>query len=332
MNFDRVASMSNPFAPSSSKPGHGVIHLRLLPPKNPVLQTCSYQYPLKLIAPSPLTINDLIIHTVFLLTYGGGLVAGDTITVSLRLEAHTHLVLLTQGSTKIFKCPSADVVSRQHTVVDLEAGAALCYLPDPVQPFENSCFEQKQIYTIPDGANLCVCDWVCQGRTARGENWRFYKYTSKNEVWLSEDGGGKKRLLLRDNVLLEEGSAKKPASFVSRTDNLGVFGTLIIRGPLFEKLGKYFMAEFGALPRIGARNWDGVVDDDTDDIETKRKWRQKQEVKDGLLWTAASIRGFVLVKFGAKEVEGVKKWLATMLKAEGSVERIFGEGALLCLK
>jgi urease accessory protein len=324
----------SPFAASTSKPGHGTILLTLLQPRTPILQTCSYQYPLKLIAPSPLTVNDVLIHTVFLLTYGGGLVAGDAIDLSIHLDPHTRLVLLTQGSTKIFKSPASDVVSRQILNVDVKDGAALCYIPDPVQPFERSAFEQTQVYNLSsaDGASLCVCDWVCQGRTARGENWNFYKYTSKNEIWLKPAAGGEKRLLLRDNALLEDGKSTNPSSFAHRVDNLGVFGTLIIRGPLFTHLGKHFMAEFGMLPRIGNRNWDNIVEEDVDDEDTRRRYRQKQEVTDGLLWTAASIRGFVLVKFGAREVEGIKRWLGSMLRAEGSVVREFGEGALLCLK
>jgi len=66
--------------------------------------------------------------------------------------------------------------------------------------------------------------------------------------------------------------------------------------------------------------------------EAKRARRQKQELKDGLLWTASDNRGFVLVKFGAREVEGVKRWLSGIMKEEGTVEREFGERALLCLK
>jgi urease accessory protein len=277
-----------------------------------------------------------MIHTVFLLTYGGGLVAGDSIHLSIKLDPDTRLVLLTQGSTKIFKSPERSVISRQFLSVNMADGAALCYIPDPVQPFERSCFEQMQVYNLnsADGASLCVCDWVCQGRTARGEHWDIYKYTSKNEIWLnSPKEGGKKRLLLRDNALLEDNnSSTDPTSFAHRIDNLGVFGTLILRGPVFANLSQYFMAEFTKLPRIGDRNWDGVVEEDVDDEDSRRKMRQRQEVKDELLWTAASIRGFVLVKFGAREVEGVKTWLATMLRGEGSVVRECGEGALLCLK
>jgi urease accessory protein len=332
-------SPTNPFSPSTSKPGHGSIIVAILPPCTPALQTVSYQYPLKLIAPDAVTVHgSILVHAVFLLTYGGGLVAGDQIDLHVQLGNGTRLTLLTQGSTKIFKTPSRDIESGQRTIVDLEQGAALCYIPDPVQPFERSAFSQTQIYkfgSIGDigEPSMCVCDWVCQGRSALGENWDFYKYTSKNEVWLeSQLGPSKGKLLLRDNLILDNNGIFSNG-LVERMDELGVFGTLIIRGPMFERLGKYFLDEFERLPRIGGRKWDT----DTDQVEASkdevaRLHRQKQETADRLLWTAAHIRGFVLVKFGARQVEGAKRWLTAMMKSEGTVPREFGERSLLCLK
>ena len=277
---------------------------------------------------------------MFLLTYGGGLVAGDTINLSINMAQKTKLVLLTQGSTKIFKTVDSGIVSGQSTTVRLEGGSTLCYLPDPVQPFERSAFEQRQVYDLLEGpgggaveqASLCVCDWVSEGRTARGEKWRVWRYGSRNEVW-HVDEEGKRRLLLRDNVVFDDGGkAEALPDFQGRVDGLGVFGTLIIKGPVFEGLGKFFLDEFGKLPRIGARKWGDEEREEENEIELWRKRRQKDETRDGLLWTAANLRGFVLVKFGAKEVEGVKRWLSSMVKTEGSVERNFGERALHCLK
>ena len=105
--------------------GHGAIHVANLAHNGTlskavaVLQTLEYQYPLKLVAPSPLTIatrssstskeretaddHELSVFTVFMLSYGGGLVAGDAIDLTIRLDPGTRLNLLTQGSTKVFK-------------------------------------------------------------------------------------------------------------------------------------------------------------------------------------------------------------------------------------
>src|SRR4051812_7890985 len=105
-------SFTSPFAVSTSTPGHGSIVLDILPPDKPVLRTVAYQYPLKLVAPDPLPPPNYdrkaddgtcpaapcLVHTVFLLTYGGGIVAGDSIDLDVQLDSNTRLILLTQGS------------------------------------------------------------------------------------------------------------------------------------------------------------------------------------------------------------------------------------------
>lgn len=273
--------------------------------------------------------SRIIVHTVFILTYGGGLVAGDTVDFSVNLAPTTRLILLTQGSTKIFKTPDPKLISKQRMTVNVNANAGLVYLPEPVQPFEASAFEQAQTYNLHSKtASLCVCDWVSEGRTARGEKWRFWKYASKNEVWGVHEA--KRQLLLRDNVILDGEDASR--GYEGRVDNLGVFGTLILCGPLFSQLASWFLRELKLLPRIGARTWGDEETKEPNEVETRRQMRHQQEVHDGVLWTASSVRGFVLVKFGAREVEGIKKWLSSMLKEEGSVPERFGERALLCLR
>lgn len=341
--------MRNPFPPTASSPGHGRVHLALLPPSTSVLRTLTYQYPLKLISPAPVTVtsptnNDSShqVHTLYILTYGGGIVAGDTLALRIDLDAATRLLILTQGSTKVFKSPAPSIVSRQDMNYYLQPSSALVYLPDPVQPFAQSAFEQTQrfhLHHLPGTslAGICVLDWVCQGRKALGEDWDCWKYASKNEVLLSYDDDQKSRLLLRDNVTLDASDQGISTTLAQRMDGLGAFGTLILYGSIFESLCTFFMTEFKSIPRIGGRKWDtGNEDDDAirdvDLLEVRRKIRQKQEAVDGLLWTAAQVRGCVVVKFGAREVEGGKRWLRSMLETEGSIPAQFGERSLLCLR
>ncbi|KAH7067637.1 UreD urease accessory protein-domain-containing protein [Paraphoma chrysanthemicola] len=328
----------SPFGSSTSKAGYGCISVEVLPPDLPVLRKVSYQYPLKLVAPDPLppphavdVDSPRLIHTVFLLTYGGGIVAGDTINLHVQLDSGTRLILLTQGSTKIFKTPDPSMVSQQHMNVHLKQDAALTYLPDPVQPFAHTAFSQSQIYTLERGqGNLCACDWVTSGRSARGENWDIYEYRSRNEVWTSDDAG-KRRLLLRDNLILDK-NGQTDMALSSRMDRCSVFGTLIIRGPSFASLAQFFLDEFEALPRIGGRNWGDTAQPDLTPREQWRLVRQQREISEGLIWSAANVRGFVLVKFASREVEGSRGWLMDMIKQDGSVLHAFGERAVLCLK
>ncbi|KAJ5488728.1 hypothetical protein N7539_003618 [Penicillium diatomitis] len=388
----------SPFESSIAKPGQGNVVLSLLPPNNPTLTTLTYKYPLKLVPRASSfvpgsedldaseTSSSRPVH-LYLLTYGGGLLPGDHIEVSMQLEPRTRMVVTTpQGSTKIFKTEPNNangiklikghreqMPSNQHLAdmskqsLDVRIGrqAALCYLPDPSVPFKNSRYAQVQTFTVDASArggersSLCVLDWVTQGRTSRGENWDFRFWRGRNEVWACDKKTGRKRLLLRDSVILDDetdndatseesltvehgstgldshsappvGIQPPPAEHTSlnvikeRTRPHGVVGTLIMAGPVFDSLGSFLMHQFNSQPRIGGQNWSSTAQSSEPDPSLSSKGE--------VTWTAARVRaGFVLVKFGAKDFETAKDWLGGLLRKEGSIVREFGEEALFCL-
>ena len=391
--------MSVPRNPFLDRPkaqaGHGTIKLANLAQgaeaarPAPVLQTMEYQYPLKLVAPEPLTVtsataapngasgndnHDLAaqhgvkVYSIFLLSYGGGLVAGDTINLTITLEPSTRLNILTQGSTKVFKIrpgqPSSNhavsvdelavpPLTQQHLTVHVGANAALVYLPDPVQPFADSRFAQHQRYILENrDASLCVLDWVTSGRSARGEHWSCRHYESRNEVYAApspSSASDKGHLLVRDNVILSADESTsilgEEPTLASRVHDWSVIGTLIIHGPLLASLAKLFLDEFAALPRVGAPRsillpWvageDQGLGEESETGRARRKWREgrwEEEKRDGVLWTASQMRGvFVVVKFASASVEGGRKWVRNMIAFEGSVRNVVGERGLLCLK
>lgn len=201
--------------------------------------------------------------------------------------------------------------------------------PDPVQPFAGSLYAQKQIFDVESGGSLGLVDWVNEGRKARGERWAFERWRGRNEIW--EVYGGHlrtKRMLVRDAVVLDGKDVR------GRMDGMGVFGTVLLRGPLFEPLADSFVEEFEALPRIGGRNW-ASANDAVQKLTVKEEWRKKRlqrEKEDGVLWTACHVRGCTIVKFAAREVEGAKEWMGRMLREEGSVGREFGDGGLMFVR
>ena len=135
-------------------------------------------------------------------------------------------------------------------------------------------------------------------------------------------------MIVRDAVVLDGKDMQ------GRMDGRGVFGTVLLRGPLFEPLADFFVEEFKALPRIGGRNWTSAGDTVLE-LTIKEEWRKKRlqrEKEDGVLWTACHVRGCTVIKFAAKEVEGAKTWLGKMLKEEGSVGREFGDGGLMLVR
>ncbi|KAF4634637.1 hypothetical protein G7Y89_g3457 [Cudoniella acicularis] len=328
--------MASPFPPSSSAPGEGCLVAELTPQKTSALSTMTFQYPLKLISPSPSANQKSVL--VFLLTYGGGLVGGDQVHLTITVKSLSKVSIVTQGHTKIFKCPSPDVTTRQTLHVTIQDGAALCLLPDPVQPFGGSVYEQSQKFIVSETGSLCLLDWVSAGRTARGEDWDFCKWNGRNEVWSSGEET-KPRLLLRDNVLLDGDALSGSKKYLKKKmHGLDLFGTLVLRGPLVASLSAFFLDEFSALPRIGARDFRSQDTKDKDSIlvlshqEQWRKDRLSQEATDRILWSAAKVRGCTVVKFGAHTVEAGRTWIGNMLKEEGSIAASFGGDAIMCVR
>ena len=294
----------------------------------------TYQYPLKLISPSVPT--EAMSALVFLLSYGGGLVGGDCVSLQIDIQRCAKLSIATQGYTKIFKSPSPEVVTQQKLNVRIEGGAGLCLLPDPVQPFRDSVYKQIQIFHLAPDASLCLLDWVTEGRSARGEKWSFVRWHGKNEVWVDDGEADKSRLLVRDSVLLE-GDQHQILHQTLRgvMQSNAVFGTLILRGPMMKELGDFFMAEFTALPRLGARDFEDKGEECQKDPGNDIDWRRGRlhlEKKHGVLWSSASIRGCVVVKFGSSTVEGGRMWLGSMLVHQGDIATSFGTPALMCVR
>lgn len=206
------------------------------------------------------------------------------------------------------------------------------------------------------GGSLGLIDWVCEGRSARGEKWACEGWRGRNEVWdisasafqapsnenmainsEETEPSAEKKLVLRDNIILSA------PNISSRVDGLGIFGTVILIGPLLSSLAQFFISEFKSLPRIGARDWSSgnslnavaVSDAEPTEEERRTQWRKKRqerEKKDGVLWTVANVRGAIVVKFGAREVEGAKVWLGDMLQQEGTIGREFGPGGLMFVR
>ncbi|KAL2037515.1 hypothetical protein N7G274_009796 [Stereocaulon virgatum] len=350
--------MPSPFPSTTSKPGHGSIHLTLLPPALPTFSALTYTYPLKLLPSTPHILTSHVqtpnesdalfnalnttlssptrpsaVPLLFLLTYGGGLVSGDQISLTITLDRSTRLTTTTQGSTKIFKPPSPDgaPITRQDLTVHIAPHAALWLAPDPVQPFAESLYAQTQIFEVEREGSVGIVDWIVEGRRARGERWEFRGWRGRNEVWdIFADGDGeeKRRMLVRDAVILEGKDIR------GRMDGKGVFGTVILRGPLFKGLAEFFVEEFKALPRIGGRDW-GSGNEVKVPLTRTEEWRKRRlerERVDGVLWTACHVRGCAVVKFAASGVEGARAWLGNILKEEGSIGRDFGEGGLMFVR
>lgn len=196
--------------PFRSSPGAGQLFLSASGNSQAQFTHLSGTYPLKLLAPTPLPSQPSNLRVCYMLAYGGGLVAGDTISLQVHIGTGSRLILLTQGSTKVFKNRMgirplahgsaedstigdhpAPPVTKQRLLVTLDPGSLLLLLPDPIQPFKSSSYIQSQRFVLPPvsddipPASILVLDWFTSGRNAGKkfqEEWEFELYSSMNEV------------------------------------------------------------------------------------------------------------------------------------------------------
>ena len=289
----------------SSREGKGHIVLSRLGQGGQTLSTLSFQYPLKLISPR---LPSQPCTSVFMMSYGGGLVGGDQIEVSIHVETGCKLSLLTQGSTKIFKQRYNDEkppsTTSQLLRVKIDDGGLLALLPDPIQPFADSCYNQYQSFELHPNANLILLDWVNSGRPARGENWTLTSLRSRNDILEITQTEKPKRLILRDTLLLN-------SNIASSMYPHQCFATIILRGPLLQEYSASVVAKFKQEDRVRRSS-------------TVRLAAQK----DRATWTAGLVReGCCVVKIAGETNEIVKEFLTELLVVE-VLENLIGREAL----
>ncbi len=156
---------------------------------------------------------------VYAATLGGGLVGGDDIQIRADVTAGARALLTTQASTKVYRSLRR---SRQSLTANVDAGALLAVVPDPIVCFANADFVQMQRYDLHADASLVMVDWMTSGRHAVGERWAFSRYESRFDV-----RRGSHRIFL-DGLVLEP----NVDTVVRRMGHFDVLLTAIISGPL----------------------------------------------------------------------------------------------------
>jgi urease accessory protein len=153
---------------------------------------------------------------------GGGLVAGDETRLEISLGRDSRCFFGTQSATKVYRNPQG-LPCRQDLSAIVAPKAVLVYLPDLVQLFADSTFEQHQTFSLASDSSLVLVDGSSSGRSARGERWAFSRYRSRNEI--SVDGGLRYWETVRLNY--DAGVLSGPP----RMGRFNALATLILLGP-----------------------------------------------------------------------------------------------------
>lgn len=191
--------------------------------------------PLKLLTPRA---RGLSVWS-YLSSFGGGLVAGDETSLSLRVGSGARCFLGTQASAKIYRNPRSLPCSHRLDA-RVESGAILVLAPDPVQGFAGSIYLQRQEFRMAPGAGLAMVDWFSSGRSARGERWAFGRFQGRNEVFIGDD-----RLLL-DSILLDPADGRLDGPH--RLGRFNCFATILLLGLPFRQAASRLLAESADAP------------------------------------------------------------------------------------
>jgi urease accessory protein len=172
-------------------------------------------------------------------SFGGGFVAGDETRLDLRIGKRARCFLGTQASTKIYRNPGRRACGHS-THATVGEDALLVFAPDPVQPFADSSYLQRQEFHLGAGAGLVLADWFTSGRAACGERWAFNRFQSRNDVFLSGE-----RVFL-DSILLD--SAAEPLSSPHRTGRFNCFALLLLLGEPLQAPAASLLEAVAASP------------------------------------------------------------------------------------
>ncbi|KAJ7125706.1 UreD urease accessory protein-domain-containing protein [Mycena crocata] len=276
--------------------GRGRICLALHGPEA-VFSELSSTYPLKLLSPR---LERAGLAVVYIISYGGGLVSGDYVSLSVEVGSGASLLLLSQGSTKVFKFrpghraadPNGRLqITTQHMDFAVSAGGGLYLLPDPVTCFRSASYNQIQTFHLAPDASLVLLDWVTSGRKSRGEDWVFSRYYSVNEILV----GGKR---VAKDVMLLEHDDDNGRTLANKLDPYSCYATLILYGPHVQGVLSALAAEYARISVF------------------------KRSEPAGLLWSLSRFgdSGGV-VRIAGRESEGVRRWIGEWL---GEMEVVGG--------
>ncbi|WCJ41951.1 urease accessory protein D [Euphorbia peplus] len=179
------------------------------------------KYPLKFIIPTKVGSSKIDVVWIYSLSYGGGIVSGDSISCEFIIGTGCTAVLTTQASTKVYKSLGSKC-SQQILEARIGSGALLAVIPDPVTCFSTARYSQKQVFRMVSDSSLVIVDWITSGRHESGEKWDFELYKSTNNILLEDEP------LFLDTVLLEQGHI---TSIAERMHGYQVIAMVIILGP-----------------------------------------------------------------------------------------------------
>ena len=128
--------------------------------------------------------GDEICHNV-LVHPPGGLVAGDTLDITVRVASGAHGLVTTPGATRFYRSDGAHALQR--TAITLDAGARMEWLPLEAICYSGCLAENRLTLNLAPSAELLGWDVTALGLPAAGKPFdtgQFCQHIEVPGVWL----------------------------------------------------------------------------------------------------------------------------------------------------
>ncbi len=119
---------------------------------------------------------------VHLHNVSGGILAGDSLQLSIEAAEGTRAQVTSVGASRIYRQRPGRAPARLSTVIRVDEGATVEYLPEVVIPFAGSRFRQSMDVSIGPNAGFIGWETLAAGRIASGEEFEFALFDSECTV------------------------------------------------------------------------------------------------------------------------------------------------------
>lgn len=186
-----------------------------------------------------------------LINTAGGLTGGDVLRIEVALGEGARAVLCSQACEKIYK--SSQGAARIRTTLDLSAGAALDYLPQPTILFDRARLDRETRIGLAGESRLLALEAGILGRTAMGEE---FTDGALRDVWrIARDG----RFVFADALRLE-GAEMRALRSPWGLDHACAYANLVYAAPDAERrIDEMRDILAGIAERGAASAWDGML-------------------------------------------------------------------------
>jgi len=128
--------------------------------------------PWRVIRAFPQSNGSSLVH---LHNVSGGILAGDHLSLDLRVGRDCIAQVTSTGATRLYRHRQDSHDSEQHVQIHVEENALLEYLPDTLIPFAGSRHRQRTSIHLADQATLFWWETLAPGRLHMGETFAFEK-------------------------------------------------------------------------------------------------------------------------------------------------------------